>query len=600
MCVLLGCSTSSEPVLPADLQSEVVPLPNNLFPGGGDYRDTRLVARGDHAIVLGLGECIGKAADRCLAGTPMVLRRNRPDSVSSLRGESLLWPQLAGDGTAFFQRLRTGGEPELFRIDTDGSSSRIRLAVQSNPMLHGAVDGSVLVVAEEETTRRVYRVDARGEEPVLAGDWFSIQTVGDATYVQAHGESQHLLAIRPDGSQAELIRSASVVLDVNLGEHPVSRRHICYVAGGERRFLVLDDGVVNANLPVPGGDCSSLRARSTGASYWFWDGRDRAALYHWQPGDDSPRVSMETVLPDAEVMVTGAGFAVADSETLTLLDENARPLQSGDVPSDGFSLLAGGGQAAVFWVRDGALGVSFLRDGEIVDHPLAPGEDVFLNPSGTWRWLDESGVAWIITSDRPIYRVYRVDPEGVSRLDDLRSERIGVIPGQPTLVSSADGVFSFGATIERLGDADGSARELAPGVLVFPRGGEQIIASWIDGELVELGPSENPDVRETPTGTWALLTDAEGQRVARLGDHGLELVTSADSVRWISQRGLVLTRGDATEVCAFGDALTCVDVPIAGAEFPWGVRFTDTGRMLGVARTSERPEELLLWYTRVD
>ncbi len=565
--ILAGCASSSAPVLVEHEETLLLPLDDSVYPDGPrESRITNLIARGDHAVVLGMGACVGKAIDRCLAGAPVLVRADQaPRQLSGLRSpSSLLWPELREDGEVIVHRLPEGGEATLTRIQDE--ARRLDVEVDSSPGLYRSVDGGVIATVRRGEVRGFLHLGVDGEVDLMDSPGANIDSDDELTYVHGFDDGeQSLLTIGRDGAVETWFERATAVRQLQGPQHRV----YCIEEGGT--FFV---------EPATG-----VRLATSGACY---DARlteeiayNDQEIFAW--GSDPRRIA-SSVTGHPQVSETPNGWVVLDDQSVRWIDQDGYEVRREPHEFRG-RMFVENEQVRVLW--DDGEGSSYVRhyDGEV--------RDVFVGGFAQHAWAFE-GVMWLAVATE--YDEYLPFP--ATQLYRLESDE-PVLELEAESLNLHDGLLSTGTELIGLSDrwavlAEGShPRHIAKGLYEVQRGSEFILVRW-DGELTELATaSERFEVRGTQirwqnSGQWS---------IGRLTDT-LELAFSdLVDARWFHDSVALVTHDDRSELCAIpsGSAARCWELP-DGALVNHAV-LTETDRMFAILRQAD---DNVLWYSRME
>lgn len=565
----LACASSSAPIIVDHDETRLVVLPASAYPDdAGDTRIARLVARDDHALVVGMGACVGKAIDRCLAGAPLWVRGDEvPRQLDSLRSPtSLLWTELTSEGDVVVHRMPEAGEPSLTRFDATDAWS-IDRELDSSPALSRAVDGSVLAEVRAGDGRVLLRLGAEGEDEIARGRWFAIEPHGETTHVQVHSDDRaSVVLIEPNGELTRPIEDARSILAL-----PVDGRRVYCAELDGRSELV--EPATGARVELT-GSCGGIRTREgllwNEVEVWVWD--------------DSPTVLDVAVSGTPRHARTTGGWVLVDDARLRWFDHEGVELRSEPI-DERPALFARDGHVAIVW--NDATDRARAR---IYGDATAVADDVALDGRLVDAWLADAGVLWVTTSSgvgdphlpAPASEVYRV--EGGSAAVALEGAVSVALRG--SLLAANGTLFELDTDMGHVLEVD-ALRDVAPQVYELTVGAERVLVRWDEGELVELARATErfeltgTTLRWQHLGRWAIGRLVDGELVSVRRD--------LDDARRLAQDLVSITRDGRDELC---DDSRCWTVPMDMSVVD--AQVTDTGRMFAMLRDGD---DDVLWYS---
>lgn len=567
--ILVACASSSAPFVTDHDDTRLVSVPASAYPDeAGESRTTQLVARGDHALVTGMGACVGKAIDRCLAGAPLWVRGDEPPrQIDPLRRPtSLLWTELTGGGDVIVHRMPEGGAPSLSRVDETGLVT-LGHEVDSNPGLSRAVDGSVLAQTRRGEQSVLLRIDGEGEEELARGASFVVESRDDATYVQVRDELSELLVVHEDGETMRWFAGATVLRSLTAGD-----RHLFCADSTERSELLEPATGERVSLR---GTC--LETRAGPGVVW-----NEAEVWAWS--DTPVRVTSE-VSGNPQLVSTPDGWVVLDATGLRWFDRIGYEVRRELLEVAG-SLHAHENMIAVTWNDDSSRARARMF-GDGLDEEIALPEGMRLVTAS----LDE-GVLWMSASrggddylPLPATDVFRVDGSTIIPM----LERASDVVLYGSLLAANGSLFRLGRDMEHLLDIDGPLLRQAPGLYVYSLDGENVLARWADSELTELARATD---RFELVGDLLRWQHEDGWHIARLIDGELSgAYEGLDQAHGIGADLVSIRRDDLQQVCSTDQ---CWTVPNGMQVID--AQLTETGRFFGLLRDGDAD---VLWYSRL-
>ncbi|MEM9193144.1 MAG: hypothetical protein AAGF12_28480 [Myxococcota bacterium] len=603
------------PVGPALLR-----LPADLVPSDHQNAiEASLHVRGESAVAVGRGGCIGKAPGECPAGRPATIHRGRVESHRTLsNAPTFINAALTSSGTSVFQVFVPGGTP-VAMVSRNGVSETVLQDVEGSGALVEAVDGSVLVRTRNAEGTSIYRVQERSAEPLVENQESIDVTVADhAILIAARSEERgRLFALTDDGQFHELIAGDGRVHEL------IRERAFCVRSGDRGRLALVTDGRLDTETPIelPGMDCEVVTAQLDADEILLFHGQRGAPqeVFRWNPAMQTPAPLLGPVEAPSVFRAATLYYGLSEGEFGLIEDGRIQPMLT--VNSRTWRVLSDDQRLA--WVELRTIdGVQLLRAmliaaGQIVHQgEIAAGSNPFLYD----QWLAPDGTVWIsLREEVGSHFLYSLGPNGLERsLEIQRNNGAQLSFNGPSGIATVDGpdagIYRIeGQRLTRIGESTGPHVRLLSddphrGI---DENGDQWIA-WENQERWSLGYHREGSVATVTTdlaaepralraadGTqFLLLSEPGGMAVATLQDRtvsirhrGFERMNPL--LRRGAVAGIAAIRGERTWFCRLQDG--CTELPFERPRFYAPLSLSDSGNAFALVATRDAPDTVWLW-----